>query len=78
MVKCRSRREDQIRKLSRESQKITDLNNSLIRKGMAKSQKGFNFNAALKNLENRLSTPDFSTRNYTDIERTTSGTLPLT
>ena len=71
--KMQKQKEDQIRKLSRESQKITDLNNSLIRKGMAKSQKGFNFNAALKNLENRLSTPDFSTRNYTDIERTTRG-----
>ena len=52
---------------------MTDLNNSLIRKQLAKSQKGFNYGAAIRQLENRLRTPDFTTRNYSDLERTTSG-----
>ena len=71
--KLQKQREDQLRKLTRESQKMTDLNNSLIRKQLAKSQKGFNYGAAIRQLENRLRTPDFTTRNYSDLERTTSG-----
>jgi hypothetical protein len=70
--KIQKQREDQLRKLNREAQKLSDLNNSLIRKNMAKSQKGFNYNSAIKALENRLSAPTFSERNYSNLERTTS------
>jgi len=71
--KIQKQREDQLRKLTRESQKMTDLNNGLIRKQIAKSQKGFNYGAAIRKLENRLTTPDFTSRNYSELEKTTSG-----
>ena len=39
---------------------------------MGKSQRGFSYSAAINNLRSQLSSPDFSTRNYSNLERNTS------
>lgn len=69
--KMQKQREDQLKKLTRERQKLRDTENNLIRRNMGKSQKGFNYNNAINNLRSQLSTPDFSTRNYSSLERST-------
>ena len=69
--KMQKQRADNLKKLTRERQKLLDVENNLIRRNMGKSQRGFNYSAAINNLRSQLSNPDFSTRNYSALERST-------
>lgn len=70
--KMQKQRADNLKKLTRERQRLLDIENNLIRRNMGKSQRGFSYSAAINNLRSQLSSPDFSTRNYSNLERNTS------
>lgn len=67
--KLQKQREDQLRKLTREKQRVQDINNSLIRRDLGKSQDGASFAAAVNGLKHLIASQDFSKRNYNRYER---------
>lgn len=67
--KTKKQREDQLKKMTREHQKMIDTNNNLIRRNIGKSQRGFSYNAAINQLKKQLLVSDYASRNYSHVER---------
>jgi len=67
--KLQKQREDQLKKLNRQKQKIDDLNNNLVRRNIGKGQDNASFKAAINDIKHLVTSQDFSNRNYSALEK---------
>lgn len=71
--KLQKQREDQLKKLTRQKQKIDDINNHLTRRNIGKGQDNASFKGALNDIKHLITSQDFSNRQYSQLERDSGG-----
>lgn len=67
--KLQKQRQDQLNKLTRQKQKIDDINNHLVRRNIGKGQDNASFKNAIDDIKHLLTSQDFSNRMYNSYEQ---------